>query len=65
MGLIFHPCSIFFLLNDSKIKLYAVVPDMFNFNSKTSFWNYPVSIRKNNFFYANVSDFYTYFIAKN
>ena len=55
----------FFSLNKTKKKLYANVPEIFNFNPKTSIRKYPIFWSWYNFFSANVSDFYAYFSAKN
>ena len=38
---------------------------MFKFDSKMSVWKYPIFCSWYSFFSANVSDFYTYFTAKN
>ena len=62
---LFLPAQLFFPLNNTKKKLYANVPEMFNFNPKISIQKYPISNRWYNFFSANVSDFYRHFTAKN
>ena len=62
---LFIPAQLFFSLNNAKKNLYANVPDMPNFNSKTSIWKYPIFCTWYNLFSANISDFYMHFTSKN
>ena len=64
-ALLFIPTQHFFLLDNMVNKLYANAPWMPNYNPKTSIQKYLTFSSLYNFFSANVSDFYTYFIAKN
>ena len=63
--LFFTPTQLLFLLDNAKKKLYANVPEMVNFHSKTCSQKYPISSSWYNFFNTNVSDFYCLFTAKN
>jgi hypothetical protein len=47
---------LFFSLNSIKVKLYFNVPEMSQFNPKTSIRKYPIFCSWYNFFSANVSD---------
>ena len=58
---LFISTLLFFSLNNIKEKVYANVPEMLNFNPKTSIQKYPIFYSWYNFFNANVSDFYRYF----
>jgi hypothetical protein len=62
---LFTYALLFFLLNNTKKELYPNVPEMFYSNLKTSIQKYPIFCSRYNFSSANVSDFYTHFIAKN
>jgi hypothetical protein len=61
----FISVPLFFSLNNTKKTLYANVPEMLKFDIRMSIRKYPISCSWYNFFSANVSDFYTYFTAKN
>ena len=54
-----------FSLNNTEKKLYANVPEIINFNSKTSIQKYPIFCSCYNVSSANVSDFYRSFTGKN
>ena len=54
----------FFSQSNAKKKIYADVPEMFNFSPKTSIQKYPICSCWYNVFSTNVSDFYRYFTAK-
>lgn len=53
----FSSLTNFFLLDNTKKKLYNNVPQMFKFNPKTRFLKYLISSSWCNFFNVNVSDF--------
>jgi hypothetical protein len=53
-----------FSLNDTKKKLYVNIPEMFNFNPKTSIQKYPIFCSWYNVLTANVSDFFRCFALK-
>ena len=42
---LFIPAQLFFSLNNVKKKLYANVPEMFDFNPKISIWKYPIFLQ--------------------
>jgi hypothetical protein len=48
----------FFLLDNTNKKLYADVPEMLDFSSKTNTRKYPIFCSYHKLFVANVSDFY-------
>jgi hypothetical protein len=54
----------FFSLNNANKKIYANVPEMFNFNPKTSIQKCPICNSWYNFFIANVSDFTLILLTK-
>ena len=54
--------QLYFSLNNTKKKLYTNEPEMLTFNPKTRFQKYSVFCSRYDFFSANVSDFYRYFI---
>ena len=54
----------FFSLNNANKKIYANVPEMFNFNPKTSIQKYPIFSSWYNFFIANVPDFTLILLTK-
>ena len=62
---LFIPAQLFLSQNNIKEKLYANIPEMFNFNPKISIQKYPIFCSWYNFSSANVSDLYRYFTAKN
>ena len=61
---IFIPVQLLLSLNNIKKKVHNNMPEMFNFNLKTSIRKYPIFCSCYNFFCANVSDFYTHFNIK-
>ena len=62
---LFISINFFFSLNNAKKKLYANVLEILKFNPKTNIRKYPILCNRYKVFSASVSDFYSYFTAKN
>ena len=61
---LFISAKLSFPLNDIKKTIYSNVPEMLNFDQKTSIQKYPIFCSWYNCFGANVSDFYRFSLLK-